>query len=245
MEIVADSDSNAIVDNNTVFYEDTRGNFTSAIEALEGATRQLIILNSEDSPEEYSINFDIPENGYLEFAKDIYSGKIDGSILVYDGNDNIIAAIDIPWAKDSNGNDVNTYYKINGTELIQVVEHQNQNLTYPIVADPIVFSDYFSSGTWITRNGVKSLSLVPNLYLRGIMTTAFLAGSTVGIAIKQSSWATVVSRYKNSSNWSNQDGLQDQFYCHFDFAFYKSEFNLEPSRPNVSYSATVKALCNP
>lgn len=245
MKIVADSDSNSTVDNNTVFYEDVSGEFTSAIEALEGATRQLLILNSEEAPEEYSISFDIPENGYLEFAKDISTNKTDGSVLVYDGNDTIIAAIDIPWAKDSNGNNVNTHYKISGNELIQIVEHKNQNLSYPIIADPMVFSDYFSSGSWINRDGLISLSLVPNLYLRGIMASAYSGGYIVSNSIKQASWATVAHCFQNSSYWSNTTGLRDQFYCHFNFAFFKSQFNLEPSRPNVGYDATVRSSCNP
>lgn len=40
--------------------------------------------------------------------------------------------------------------------------------------------------------------------------------------------------------------MYDQLFCHVDFAAgFKSPWNLEPTRPNVGYNATVSALCNP
>jgi hypothetical protein len=48
---------------------------------------------------------------------------------------------------------------------------------------------------------------------------------------------------------ANTPGMQDQFYCHWDWARLvapnKPSWNLEPWRPAVGYDATVRALCNP
>lgn len=57
-----------------------------------------------------SVNeIDLPTGAYLEFSKDEYDeNKMDGSLLVMDANGDIIGAVDIPWAKDANGNAVET-----------------------------------------------------------------------------------------------------------------------------------------
>ncbi len=47
-----------------------------------------------------------------------------------------MVTIAAPWAKDANGNDVETFYTVNGDDLTQVVNHVNASVTYPIVADP-------------------------------------------------------------------------------------------------------------
>lgn len=48
---------------------------------------------------------------------------------------------------------------------------------------------------------------------------------------------------------ANIPGMQDQFYCHWDFARIadrnKPSWNLEPWRPVVGYRRTVEAACNP
>lgn len=80
-----------------------------------------------------------------------------------------MAALDIPWAKDVNGNDVETYYQINENNTVKQVIKVTDEVVYPIVADPLTFISYFSSGKWIVRgNGAYKLplSLVPKRVLR-------------------------------------------------------------------------------
>jgi len=56
---------------------------------------------------------------------------------------------------------------------LQIVNNKNiENVQYPIVADPTVtFKSLFSSGKWINRSGLISLSLTPNATLRVSMFT--------------------------------------------------------------------------
>ncbi|NMH70511.1 DUF2599 domain-containing protein [Bacillus sp. RO3] len=58
-------------------------------------------------------------------------------------------------------------------------------------------------------------------------------------------WNKLYAVHSSSSNWYNTGGMKDQFDCHATYARTKSRWNLEPSRPNVSYAETVAKACNP
>ena len=94
-------------------------------------------------------------------------------------------------------------------------------------------SDYYDSWTKITRNGVLSFSLDPKNSVRFSRSKTTLA------------WYAFTEEYDNDSNFTNYYGLRDQYYCHSVLAKFKSRWNIEPSRPNVSWYETLSALCNP
>lgn len=84
------------------------------------------------------------------------------------------------------------------------------------------FSVYFSSGQWITRNGVVSLSLYP-------INPKTWSTIAVGYA-----WDAVTAMYSSSSNWRNASVMREQFYCHALFAAWKTPWNLEPSKTSIN-----------
>jgi len=47
-----------------------------------------------------------------------------------------IAQLATPWARDANGRDVPTRFEIDGTTVVQVVEHRGAGFAYGITADP-------------------------------------------------------------------------------------------------------------
>ena len=101
------------------------------------------------------------------------------------------------------------------------------------------FSTYFTNSEWINRGKMASLSLSQK---------ADITSSTnpnLNYAIKIDAWDKIKSIHDSDTNWYNAGGMQDQFDCHFDFAKKKNAWNLEPSRPDVDYFATVMASCNP
>lgn len=210
-------------------------------EIFDGGIRNSIIIEEGCSEEGFPIELSLPEGAHIEFARNEYEGnEMDGSLQIVNEHNEIIGAIDIPWAKDAVGNDVETYYKIEGSTVIQYVKHKDmENIQYPIVADPMLtFGSCFSSGKWITRNGVVSLSLKPRSSLR----RAMLQGSS---SMKNYSWQTVYNKFHSSSKWKNTTSMKNQYYCHWYFAMYKSNFNLEPSRKTVSWAKMIKKMCNP
>ena len=238
-EIDADDDSTQEIDDVIVMENDLEDYFITT-EVFDGGLRNCFIIDKNCEEESFQVELDLPQGSYLEFSKDEYNdNKMDGSILIMRDADTIIGAIGIPWAKDADGNEVETYYEINGDKIIQHVKHIGRNVKYPIVADPVIsFKSCFKSGKWITRNGVVSLSLKPNATLRMSMIT----GSS---SMRKYSWSAVKSKFSSSKKWKNTTSMKDQYECHWYFAFYKSKFNLEPSRPTTNWPNMVAKLCNP
>ncbi|MBT2229278.1 hypothetical protein [Nonomuraea sp. NEAU-A123] len=89
--------------------------------------RALTIIKDSSAPTEYRFPISAPEGSMLEVEDD------DGTVLIYN-NDFYLGEIDLPWAKDANGNAVPTSYRVEGMTLIQTVNHTGA--AYPVVADP-------------------------------------------------------------------------------------------------------------
>lgn len=241
-----DSENGELVDDGVVYQDEDN---QTIVQSLDGAVRQTFVIQNVDGEKTFTIDYsDTPGIGSLAFATDD-EGNTDGSIQILNKNGDSIAASDTPWAKDAQGNDVKTFYEIDGLKLIQTVVPTSEAV-YPIVADPTTFSTYFSSSKWIVRSGVRSLSLTPSTVTRlgGVISLGSITSVTKAFAsnaVIKDSWNKLYNKYKGSSYWKNTDGMRDQYVCHFRFAFFKSEFNLEPSRPNVSFASTVASKCNP
>lgn len=124
--------------------QETQGNLV-----LEGV-RSMVIIENADAPKEYSFNYDLPKGYELVKSEEYYADEEDaesGWIYIVDTENvlvdqetgeeftDIVTVIEPAWATDANGNDINTYYKVKGSELIQVVEF-NEESAFPIVADP-------------------------------------------------------------------------------------------------------------
>ena len=222
-----------IIDNSIV-YESKTDDVLLGVDVMDGGVRQTFILKNPDAEKTFAINYNAKNIGYLNFAY-MEDGTTDGSVVIYDKNGEIIAGIEAPWAKDKNGNDVKTHYEINGTELIQVVEPEEEN-EYPIIADPLTYSSFFKSSKWIWRKNSdykRSLSIEPKW-------------ASCGYAAGLSAWPYLKKKHDSSKYWKNTGGLKDQFLCHANFAQkWKTPWNIEPGRPNVSYVKTVAHGCNP
>lgn len=96
----------------------------------DGQARILAILRSELSPERYA--YDFAANGsHVQLTLDAFGG-----VSVVDSAGNKVLFVLPPWATDAEGRDVPTRYEVNGTSLVQVVDHLGAGFTYPIVADP-------------------------------------------------------------------------------------------------------------
>ncbi|MDR1033499.1 MAG: DUF2599 domain-containing protein [Bifidobacteriaceae bacterium] len=219
-----------------------------AVDVLDGAIRQTYVIKDKDAPKEFTVDYEGTEGlAYLEFAKDD-DGNTDGSVLLRDIGGNAISAVDIPWAKDADGNDVPTHYEIDGLKLTQVVE-PNADAQYPIVADPLSITSYFYSSKWTSSGKTVALSLDPKPSVR-VAGPAILFlpwGFMISNAIRKASWDSIQNTYKRHNNWSNPAGMKMQYECHLYFAFWKGgTYNLEPWRRNVNWGSMIwDHHCNP
>ena len=253
-----------LVNDNTVLYKDE--DFGVGVEAFEGGIRQTFIIDNSDAPAYFVVEFELPENGRLEFATDD-DGNTDGSVLLYasDVENDTFGAIDIPWARDKNGEEVPTRFEINGNLLIQHVDHSD-DFTYPIVADPTAFSNYFTNSYWQWRDDLGSplenlnyselsLSLYPNAAFRVFASATvlnFSAEHVATLAVVQDSWQTVRNRHRNDHQWRHDTrtdtALWEQYVCHVFLVWWRpGSWNLEPRRDAIGMgeTASLGENCNP
>jgi hypothetical protein len=103
----------------------------------------------------------------------------DGRVSVAGSDGAFIAGIDAPWAVDANGNDLETYYTVDGTTLTQHVEFTNET-AFPVVADPTVHTSF---GYWtVALNKTESAAAVGTVASCGaLFARAPYPGSLVGV----------------------------------------------------------------
>lgn len=103
------------------------------------SVRALITIPNESAPHEYSFEFNLQNGERLVTAKEYLGSEYDtGEVYIVDSNNRIVSVVDSAWAKDANGNAINTYYDVRGNSLVQVVDF-DENTAFPVVADPSVW----------------------------------------------------------------------------------------------------------
>lgn len=126
-----------------VAYPSSSG-FANAVQAHEdGGVRMLTIIDTDTAPTEYVYDIDLPEGGIVELDDD-------GGAMIIDEDDNIVAIIEEPWAKDANEDLVETWFTTDGRTLIQHVNHIKEGVAYPVVADPAWFAAVAAVFSWAT-----------------------------------------------------------------------------------------------
>lgn len=162
----------------------------------------------------------------------------DNSLLLFNGDGELVAAVGTLDITDANGNPVDV--QANLFDNMVQYDIKDTSAAYPLSGGIVIysnnsFSTWFSSGSWITRDGAISLSLKHTGWASLGVSTGMITWS----------WNTVKAKFSSSSNWYNETGMHEQYLCHVNFAANKSEWNLEPWRPAVGYAKTIAASCNP
>lgn len=201
-------------------YDNNDGSTTVPIRHPDGTLQITTVIDGPEAPTRYAYPITLPEGGELVDAGDGYFAILDSEGLP-------AAMVEPAWALDANGEAVDTHYEIAETEFVQIVDHGDGD-AYPIVADPAVKGKHISK---VKINTVKQGKVVAVYPVNSWSLTAF-----------SNYWAEyklyVSSTYEGKKYYN-------QLLCHRDFAPFKTPWNLDSWRPNVSYAATVAAVCNP
>ncbi len=203
---------------------------------------QNITTNSRMSEKIYNVNYSFENGSRIELIS-LY-GETDGSLAIYNSSNNLIAIVNPMVFKDANGTIVPCTTEIQGNTVIYTINDYTPETVYPLNANAQIyasateFSTWFLSGYWTTRSDGISLALIP---------VSGWAGPDATMGEISWSWNTVKSRFSSSSNWSNADGMYEQYYCHVLGAGRVSDgiWNLEPWRPKAGITDTLLAGCNP
>ncbi|MFT4157461.1 MAG: DUF2599 domain-containing protein [Microbacterium sp.] len=201
-------------------YDNNDGSTTVPIPQPDGTLQITTVIDGPTAPTRYAYPITLPAGGQLVDAGDGYFAILDSEGLP-------AAMIEPAWALDANGEVVDTHYEIAGNELVQIVNHGDGD-SYPIVADPAVKGKYISKVKINTVSQGKTVAVYP---VNSWTITAF-----------DNYWQEyklyVSSTYEGTK-------YKNQLQCHWDFAPFKTPWNLDSWRPNVSYWDTVLAGCNP
>lgn len=203
-----------------VHYDNPDGSTTVPLVREDGAVQITTLISDSSAPTRYEYPIVVADGGQL-----IDAGE--GFFAILDATGQPTATIAPAWATDASGRDVPTRYEQVGDTLVQVVEH-SADYAYPIVADPAV------RGNLITAVGFKQSS----------------SGITVSVT-PRSGWAITPfsnwwAEYKLwVASWYEGNKFYNQLRCHVDIAPFKSPWNLDAWRPDVSYSNVLAAACNP
>lgn len=111
----------------TVDVPDTNVDFIVADALDDSSFAVFLVVNSVESATEFRFNNAVPDNHFVVTQED-------GSVNFIDKDDNIVSGITTPWAFDANGVEVPTSFTLDGTTLVQTIEHHG--FDYPIIADP-------------------------------------------------------------------------------------------------------------
>ncbi|QYM64521.1 DUF4258 domain-containing protein [Microbacterium sp. Se5.02b] len=110
-----------------VIYDNVDGTTTVATVRQSGSVQVTTVIDDATAPTEYAYPITLPEAAEL-------SRHEDGSVSVLDGEGELIAIVDVPWAKDATGATVPTDFVVKGNTLTQIVHHHGA--VYPVIADP-------------------------------------------------------------------------------------------------------------
>lgn len=140
----ASTSKGVLTENGTIIYNNEEKSVTVGVQPLQEMTnnvsfegvRTTITIADSTASKEYEFAYDLPAGYKLVTAADYLGDEYDtGEVYIVDQENIITTIIDPAWAKDANGNDIETYYKVNGNTLVQVVNF-DEDTAFPVVADP-------------------------------------------------------------------------------------------------------------
>lgn len=155
-------------DDGTILYDDRKGNASVAVQVIEedkgknivsSGTRTMILIKNSSADKSYKFRYNIAKGCKLIFANQCKNVDENdkGDVYIVKSNTEVIGVIKAPWAKDADGNNLNTHYKIKGNALIQYIDF-NKNTKFPVVADPTTIVD---SKTIVKKTYSKWLKAYP------------------------------------------------------------------------------------
>jgi Protein of unknown function (DUF2599) len=219
-----------------IVYKSNSENVDLIVENVDGGIRQVILIKDKDQPNRY----EFPMN--LEEGQKLVSNQGE-SINVVDKDNKRVLTILKPWAKDANGKDLQTYYKIENNTLVQYINFDNA--VFPITADPTWCGNQIHSTQWQNWKNPISLGIIPTWCGRFLSIDTWDAWTEVYNKTPYHwQWNWEERRYGTNKYWS----MFNQFKCHFVHPasiYLKSRWNIEPTRPHVSLWSNILANCNP
>ena len=178
IEMSLPAQGEATVVEDTTMFDGVGDDSSVALQSTAGGFRALVHIESPEAPERFDFNF--------SGAVDRLEGDDSGGVVAYSADEQAIALINAPWARDANGKSVSTHFEITGTTLTQVVQHRGGDWAYGITADPSLWkiAKCVAAIAWVVGSSIFAISKITKIKgaikgLGGIKQTArLLLGAT-------------------------------------------------------------------
>jgi len=148
---VAGVGDGVVDESGAVVYESGAGAVSLAAQAtVDGGLQVLVVIDGADAPSEYRFDMSVPAGATLV-------ATADGGAEVVGADGQAMAGVAPAWALDASGQPVPTRYRIEGTTLVQVIDHRGA--AYPIVGDPKYTWGWVTGTVYLNRNETNKLML--------------------------------------------------------------------------------------
>lgn len=102
-------------------------------------------------------------------------------------------------------------------ESAPITQKLNNNQISPL---SITSGTWIARAYWITRDGVKSISIYPNISKSGFTGAK--------------GWQEIVANFSYYKDWKNVTVLRQQYDCHVRYGKVKIPWNIEPSKTSIN-----------
>ncbi|MBE6483084.1 MAG: DUF2599 domain-containing protein [Actinomyces ruminicola] len=214
-----------------VTYDTGDDSTTTVLPKNDGSVQIVTVLESADAPTDYTYTITGSEGSYLQLQDD-------GSVALLSTDGDWEGGIAAPWAKDANGDAVETSYSVDGNTLTQHVS-TTADTKFPVVADPWWGINYIDHTEWADLwEWSPTLKVYPTFWGR-------IAGADVGWVV----WMETLYKTEREGHPDpDTSTMRHQFYCHYDFVRIvdpdKESWNLDTRIPDKGYLGFLASRCN-
>ena len=103
--------------------------FSNSIVVSEAGTQMITTIAGKVAPTQFSYEVSLQPGQSLQL--------LGAGAAVVNPDGTLAVAVGRPWAVDAKGSPIPTNYEVDGSSLVQVVDHTSDSVAYPVVADPI------------------------------------------------------------------------------------------------------------
>jgi hypothetical protein len=137
------ADSAEVASDGTVVFT-TRDSVDYAVQASDDGVRILAVIEDKDAPTSFDYVVGLEDDQFIMQDES-------ANLLIVASDGAVSGVFSAPWAVDANGVLVPTYFRVEGNQVTQVVEHLAADFAYPIVADPRWWDDILKAAKKVNQ----------------------------------------------------------------------------------------------
>jgi hypothetical protein len=205
-----------IAEDGTAVFSSDQDYSVAPLPHADGSVQIVTVLEDAAAPVRYNYDFSSNTDVSLQIGEN-------GAVVVLDDKAEWLGAFAVPWAFDAEGTAVPTHFEVEGSTLVQVVDHQSGDYVYPISADP-----YGGQNLW----GWHSVDYYSGDQRVNLRLSAY--GKTVAYPwiLLQYGWSEALTRSASvKSVLLSKETMKQQFDCHAFGSAFAGDWNLERFRP--------------